>query len=115
LYKKAQKVGFKGEFKFMGLIKVSSLKIASLKYLKRKVKIYTEDKKKKQEQRYAFVDFKTGSFYIVRKPSITEAKLNKELSFFVPESQNWKSLQAQLRSGKGKKDKYAKKSAEKKY
>jgi len=84
----------------MGLLKLKSHKIASLKYLKKKITVWTEANKAKQVNRYAFVDPKTGSYYIVRLPSLTNKQVAKELSYYVKENQNFKSIQDQLRSNK---------------
>jgi hypothetical protein len=86
----------------MGLLKLKSHKIASLKYLKKKITVWTEAGQKKQVNRYAFVDNKTGSYYVVRLPSLKKKQIAKELSYYVKENQNFKSIQDQLRNTKKK-------------
>jgi len=102
---------FKGEYRFMGLMTTKSHKIASIKYEKKKITVWTDPKQMKQEVRYAFVDQKTGSFRIVKKRSLKNE--NPELALYARENQNWKSIQDQLRStkkkGYGKKKKPSKK------
>jgi len=86
----------------MGLIQLNSHKIASLKYGKKKITVWTEANKAKQVNRYAFVDRRTGSFYVVRLPSLTDKQVNREMSYYVKENQNFQSIQDQLRNIKKK-------------
>jgi len=104
-HKTQKKVPFTGVFRFMGLIKTTSPKIAALVYHKKVITVWTQAGKKKQEKRYAFIHGNTGSFYIVRKPTIKKAGLEKELALYEPQNENFASIQAQLR----KKDKKGKK------
>jgi len=96
--KKAQKGAFKGEYRFMGLITTKSHKIGSIKYQKKKITVWTQPNKMKQEVRFAFVDQKTGSFRVVRKPTLRGTR--GELALYVRQNQNWQSIQDQLRSKK---------------
>jgi hypothetical protein len=98
LSKKSIKKFFKGTYRFRGMIKTSSLVLASFKYEKRKIKIYTSEKKGKKESRYIFVDHENGSFYVVMKPSIkNDVDLRAEMSFYDPADQNAKSIQKQIK------------------
>jgi len=97
LSKKPIKMRYPGTYRFRGLIPTSALKLASFKYEKRIIKIYTKGKKLGLEKRWIFVDHHNGSFYVVRKPSIvSDLDLRQEMSFYDPEDQNAKDIQKQI-------------------
>lgn len=88
---------WKGDYKFMGLITTKSKKLASLKFLKFELKVYTEANKQKLEKRYGFVSTKNGSFYVVKKPTLKKDKMEAELALYQVNDQNWSSIQDQIK------------------
>jgi len=89
---------YPGNYKFDGFMTVKSRKIASYKFEKRKIKVYTLPNKQRTVKRFVFVDHQDGSYRVVQKPSIkTPAAIRKELALYDVNDQNFAYIQKQLK------------------
>jgi hypothetical protein len=97
LWKKPQSKRFKGYYKFRGMIPTKSLRLASFKYDKRIINVWTKEKKSGQEKRWIYVDHHNGSFYVVQKPTIAnDVDLRAEMALYDCADQNSKNIQKQI-------------------
>jgi len=99
LPKKPTTYRYKGNYLWIGMITTKDKIIASFKYEKRLIKVWTEDGKKKMESRYIFVDHQNGTFRVVLKPTINEKSkkdMRKEMALYDKMDQNYKNIQKQI-------------------
>jgi len=101
-----RKFRYSGNYNFLGLIKINSKKLPSFKYEKRKIKVWTQDGKKKTEPRFILIDHHNGVYRVFIKPSINvknRAAIRQEMAFYDPTDQNYKSIQKQIKKFVNKK------------